>query len=151
MSPDDETDEDEFERFRAQTEKLLADLEAKRPVLERRGDDVDAMIAEVRGLWGTYERAHLHADAAFENYLQSIADQSDASEELIQRVRDGIAQWEATLDKAPADGGMERVQTWEDYQAWKAHVRAAVMKRAPNSDHPDFKRVMTEVLKLLDE
>jgi hypothetical protein len=149
--PDDESDEEEFERFRAQTEKLLADLEAKRVLLEQRGEDVDAMITEAQTLWNTYERAHRHADDAMENYLQSIADQVDASEELIKRVRDGITHWESKMERAASEGGMDRVRVWEAYQAWKEQIRLSVLKHSPNADHPDHKRVMAEVLRLLEE
>lgn len=148
--PDDETDEDEFERYQAQTQKLLADLEAKRPILEQRGDDVDAIIAEVKATWSKYEAAHKHADDAFEAYLQSVADQVDAGEEMKRHVREGITQWEAAVEKAGDAGSMERVKMWEGFQTWKEQIRMRILKPTPTSQQPQFKQVVADVLRMLD-
>lgn len=149
MPADDaKMDDEEFECSRAQFEQTLAELELRRPVLEARGDDVDAMIAEMKHAWEQYAQAHEAADAAIEHALQCMADQVDAGNELIMLVRQGAARWDEALEQAAGEGSLEQVKVWEGYKAWKQLVRERVQEPSAQSLMPEFQRVIQEVLRL---
>lgn len=144
-------DYEEFECDRSRFEKVLADLEVRRPVLEARGDNVDAMIAEMKGAWELYAQAQRTAEEAMEHCLQCLADQVDAGNDLIRMVRTGVAWWEDALERAADEESLERVKIWEGYQAWKKLVRERVQEPSAQSEMPEFQRVIHEVLRLTED
>lgn len=149
MPADDaKMDDEEFECSRSQFEQSLAELEQRRPVLEARGYDVDAMIAEMKHAWQQYAQAQQAADAAMEHALQCMADQVDAGNELITLVRQGAAWWDEALEQAANEGNLAQVKAWEGYQAWKRLVRERVQEPSAQSLMPEFQRVIQEVLRL---
>ena len=153
MSPYDALDYEAFELERAHYRLALADLEQRRPDLEARGDDVNAMLAELQSAWNLYEQAQQRTEAALEYHLQCMADQVAAEDDLIARVRHGMEHWEKILEEASISNRPEhQVSLWEDFESWKRRIRSKVLHTAsPLMTTANYQRVAFEIREILGE
>lgn len=145
---DFETDADVMAKLRKQYEDLVQAIERKRPILEARGDDVDAMLEVTRTEWEDFQKTQADVDEKEEAYLQSVADAADAREKMLDLIRRGLAQWHAAVNATP-EGSIVRVEVWEGLMAWKRQMREAVTASLNRTSQPQMKDTLQEVLRLL--
>lgn len=143
-----ETDAEVMARMRRQYEDLMKLIQERRPILEARGDDVDAMLEDTRRQWEQYEQAQALVDDSEEAWLQSMADSAEARERMLDVVRNGLAYWNAAVEAMP-EGSVERVNVWERSKEWKNEIREQVESNLANPPIPQMVEVYQEMLRLL--